>query len=109
VVANGSNGEMRSLCTIDLNPIVLRDSMLFSLLFNDRVAVKPGSEGRNMGPWPWLANGPRPPDLPIGPASLQTWAEQQRAGAFPSKGRPLFLLHGAKSEKQTLWRHRSDK
>jgi hypothetical protein len=105
VVANGSNGEMRSLCTVDLNPIVSRDSMLFSLLFNDRVAVKPGSEGRNMGPWPWLANGPRPPDLYIGPAL--GWAAAGRR--IPVEGAPFVFLHGAKSEKQTLWQHRSDK
>lgn len=49
VVANGSNGEMCSLCTIELNPIVARDSMLFSLLFDDKVAVKPGIRERNMG------------------------------------------------------------
>jgi hypothetical protein len=50
MVANGSNGKMCSLCTIDLNPIVSRDSMLFSLLFDDRVAVKPGIREKNMGP-----------------------------------------------------------
>jgi hypothetical protein len=49
VVANGSNGEMCSLCTIELNPIVARDSMLFSLLFDDKVAVKPGIREKNMG------------------------------------------------------------
>lgn len=49
VVANGSNGEMCSLCTIELNPIVARDSMLFSLLFDDKVAVKPGIREKNLG------------------------------------------------------------
>ena len=88
VVANGSNGEMRSLCTIDLNPIVLRDSMLFSLLFNDRVAVKPGNRVRNMGPWPLRANRPRDPALPSESAK---WLGSSGPAHSRRRRSPLFF------------------
>ena len=106
VVANGSNGEMGSLCTIDLNPIVSRDSMLFSLLFDDRVAVKPSNRAKNYGT---VVVASKSAVVSGSAQRVCKMAGQQRAGAFPSKKEPFVFLHGAKPEQQTLWLHRSDK
>jgi hypothetical protein len=100
---------MGFVCTIDLNPIVARDSMMFLLLFDDKVAVKPGKGEKNMGPRRLRSNRPRPLDLRPRFSPFCKMAGQ-RAGAFPSRGLlPLFFLHSAKSKQQTLWQHRSDK
>lgn len=106
VVANGSNGEMCSLCTIDLNPIVSRDSMLFSLLFDDRVAVKPGNREKIYGTRRLRANRPRS----SGSAQRVCKMAGQRAAAFPSKRVSLFFCTAPNpSSRRPHWQHRSDK